>query len=508
MRFYLTTAIDYVNSRPHLGTAYEKITADVIARYHRARGHDVQFLMGNDEHSLKIERAAREKGLDPLAYCDEMERIFRDVWDALGCSYDVFIRTTEPRHKKAVQEIVRRIHAKGDLHQGSYEGWYCTGCEAFKKAEELVDGKCPEHLKQDPTWLEEKNWFFRLSKYRDPLLRHYAENPGFVQPEFRKNELLSLLEQGLQDISISRQSVAWGVTFPFDETAKVYVWFDALINYVTGAGFPDDAAAFAKWWPADVHVVGKDITRFHCVIWPAMLMSAGLPLPRQIFGHGYVNLGGDRMSKSAGTSVDPKAIAAKYTADALRYYLCREAQYGNDLEYTEERLKIRANTDLANGLGNLLSRVVSMTHKYQGGHVRGDLSASAIVHDAKSSVSRCLAAMDELDLQGAASAAMTIVERANNWVDVRAPWALFKDKSKAAELDVVLTELATLTLIAGTLLYPFMPVKMAELVRRLTGQTIDPHAALTDPAALRIPPERQLEMGPPLFPRMDDSAAT
>jgi methionyl-tRNA synthetase len=504
MRFYLTCAIDYVNSRPHLGTAYEKVTADVIARYHRARGRDVTFLMGNDEHSQNVERAAREKGLDPLAYCDQMETVFREAWAALDCSYDVFIRTTEKRHHRAVQEIVRRIKDRGDLFQGEYEGWYCAGCEAFKRAEELVDGRCPDHVTRQPEWVKEQNWFFRLSAWRDRLLEHYRAHPLFVQPEFRKNEMIAQLERGLDDISISRASASWGVPFPFDPAAKVYVWFDALINYVTGAGFPDDPAAFARWWPADLHVVGKDITRFHCIIWPAMLMAAGLEPPRAIFGHGYVNLAQGRMSKSSGNVVEPASLALRYSSDALRFYLCREAQWGQDLEYSEERLKVRANADLANGLGNLLSRTVAMAHKYQQGRVRADVGGSALVRDARAAVERTFAAMEALDLQRAVVEPVTLVERANQHVDARAPWALAKDPARAGELDLVLTELAHVMLVAGTLLYPVMPRKMAELVRRLTGREIDPHSAFAGLAEASIPKDRVLDQGPPLFPRIED----
>ncbi len=505
MRFYLTTAIDYVNGRPHLGTAYEKITADAIARAQRLRGRDVLFLMGNDEHSQKVEREAVKQGLDPLVYCDMMERRFRDVWDALGCSYDVFFRTTEPRHKRAVEEILNRLMKKGDLERRKYEGWYCVGCEAFKKADELVEGKCPEHLTTEPTWLVEENWYFLLSRYTDRLRAHYAAHPEFVQPEFRKNELLALLERGLEDISVSRQDATWGIPFPFDASARVYVWFDALINYVAGAGFPDDPETFARWWPADVHVIGKDITRFHCAIWPAMLMAADLALPKVVFGHGYVNLASGRMSKSSGTTVDPAALAEKYSPDALRYYLCRETGYGNDLEFAEERLRARANSDLANGYGNLLSRVVAMTHKYFGGTVTADVSASALVAEARAAVGRAAEAFDRFDLSGAAAVAMGLVERGNAYVDAQAPWTLAKDPTKKNELMLVMTELAHVVLIASGLLLPFLPVKAAEAMRRLTGVAPDPHSAWTTLATAGIPTDRPLESGPPIFPRIEET---
>ncbi len=297
-RFYLTTAIDFVNSRPHLGTAYEKIAADVIARYKRLCGVETRFLMGNDEHSQNVFKKAAEEGLDPLAYCDQMEEVFRRTWKRLDVSFDDFIRTTEPRHKAGVTALIQRISDEGDIYEGVYEGWYCVGCEAFKQEKDLVDGKCPLHLTK-PQWIREKNFFFRLSKYQQPVLEHFARHPEFLQPEERRNEILRLLEGGLEDISVSRAGQSWGIPLPFDPTSVVYVWFDALINYASGVGLGKDPALFAKWWPADLHIIGKDITRFHTVIWPAMLMSAKLPLPRQVFGHGFMTFGGQRMSKTA-----------------------------------------------------------------------------------------------------------------------------------------------------------------------------------------------------------------
>ncbi len=502
MRFYLTTAIDYCNGKPHLGTAYEKVTADVLARAHRARGRDVRFLMGNDEHAIKIEQAARDRGLEPIAWCDQMEALFRETWDALGCSYDVFIRTTEPRHHRAVQEFLRRIKDGGDLYLGSYEGWFCTGCEAFKKPEELTDERCPDHVSLVPKWLKEENWFFRLSKYRDPLLAHFKDNPTFVQPDFRRNELVAFLERGLEDVSISRRTT-WGVPFPFDSEAKVYVWFDALINYATGAGFATDDKEFATWWPADLHIVGKDITRFHGIQWPAMLLAAGLPLPRRIFGHGYVNALGSRLSKSAGSKVDPKDLADHVTADALRYYLCREAAYGADLEWSDERLYARANSDLANSLGNLLSRATAMVHKWFGGTVSADISNSPLVEEARVAIARVEAAVDLCALQEVASIPMELVAKANLHVDQKAPWALAKDPARREELAYVLTEIIHLTFIAGSLLLPIMPTKMGELIRRLTGSAPLGHGDWVNLGTRFIAKDRVLEQGTPLFPRIE-----
>ena len=319
-RFYLTTAIDYVNSRPHLGTAYEKIAADVIARYKRLAGFDVHFVMGNDEHSQNVFRKARELGEEPLAYCDRMAAEFLDVWRRLNLSFDDFIRTTEPRHRASVQELIRRISAAGDIYEGHYEGWYCVSCEAFKQEKDLVEGLCPIH-RTKPDWIREKNYFFRLSKYQAPLLKLFADQPDVLVPDVRRNEILRLLEAGLDDISVSRAGQSWGIPMPQDPSSVVYVWFDALINYISAVGLGTDDALLAKWWPADLHVIGKDITRFHSVIWPAMLMSAGIALPRQVFGHGWVHLKGEKMSKSLGTAVEPLEALDRFGPDPLRLYL-------------------------------------------------------------------------------------------------------------------------------------------------------------------------------------------
>jgi methionyl-tRNA synthetase len=305
MKFFLTTAIDFVNSRPHLGTAYEKVTADIIARYRRLAGFDTRFLMGNDEHSQNVFRKAAEQGKDPLAYCDEMEQVFRDVWKRLDLSFDDFIRTTDrKRHFPAVQKLAQACLDNGDIYEGAYEGWYCEGCESFKPEKDLVEGLCPIH-KTKPQWIKEKNWFFRLSKYQQALLKHYADTPSFIEPEIRRNEILRLVEGGLEDISMSRAGQSWGIPVPFDPASVVYVWFDALINYAAAVGYGWDDELFKKWWPANLHVVGKDITRFHCVIWPAMLMSARLPLPAQVFGHGWQDDGKHRRSARCGESLRP-----------------------------------------------------------------------------------------------------------------------------------------------------------------------------------------------------------
>ena len=367
-RFYLTTAIDYVNSPPHLGTAYEKITADVIARFKRSAGFDTHFLMGADEHSLNVRRRAEEQGFDPLDYCERMEAVFRAVWAKLDISYDEFIRTTEERHRVAVQKLLGAIRRGGDLYEGTYEGWYCVSCEAFKQDKDLEDGRCPLH-KARPDWIRERNHFFRLSAYRDRLLRLYRERPGFIEPESRRNELTRVLESGLMDLSVSRPGLDWGIPVPFDDKTVVYVWFDALINYLSATGYGEDEAGWEERWPADLHIVGKDITRFHAVIWPAMLLSAGLPVPGKVFGHGFVNFMGARMSKSLGTAVDPLEAADHFGPDPLRLFLVREIQYGQDGDFSWDRFEARYDADLANSLGNLVSRITSMADRYRGGRL-------------------------------------------------------------------------------------------------------------------------------------------
>ena len=324
--------------------------------------------MGNDEHSQNVFRKARELNQSPLDYCDEMERQFRTVWQQLDISFDDFIRTTEPRHRAAVETLVRKSFEAGDVYPGEYEGWYCVSCEAFKQEKDLIDGLCPIHRTR-PDWIKERNYFFRLSAYRDRLLQHYADHPDFVEPESRRNEMLRLLESGLEDISVSRAGQAWGIPLPFDPGSVVYVWYDALINYAAAVGYGTDDALFERWWPADLHLVGKDITRFHCVVWPAMLMSAGLAVPRQVFGHGWVLTKGQKMSKSLGTVLDPLDAAEKFGPDPLRLYLTKEIVFGSDGDFTWDRFEEKYNVDLANNLGNLVNRVTSMAERYRQGRL-------------------------------------------------------------------------------------------------------------------------------------------
>ena len=504
-RFYLTTAIDYVNSRPHLGTAYEKITADAIARYKRLCGFETLFVMGNDEHSQNVFRKANEQGMDALAYCDRMEGEFRAAWDLLDVSYDDFIRTTQPRHKAAVQELVRRIAAKGDVYEGFYEGWYCVGCETFKQEKDLVDGKCPLHSTVD--WIKEKNHFFRLSAYRDALLAHFTADPGFVEPEARRNEILRLIEAGLDDISISRAGQSWGIPLPNDPGSVVYVWFDALINYISAIGFGTDEAMFEKWWPADLHVIGKDITRFHTVIWPAMLMSAGLPLPRRVFGHGFMTVDGQRMSKTIGNVIDPADAVRRFGVDPLRLYLIKEVTYGGDGDFSWARLQERYNTDLANNLGNLVSRIAAMAEKYRAGTLAPSGAPGRLAGVAATALQDYRNAMDRCALDGGAAAAFRLVDAANEYIAETEPWALARDENNAPRLSQVLFDVAEALRVAAILLLPIVPTSAAEILRRIGERT--PADRLTlDGAVWRNDGERAIARGDNLWPRIENTTTS
>ena len=500
-RFYITTAIDYVNSRPHLGTAYEKVTADVIARYKRLSGVETHFVMGNDEHSHNVYQRARDEGIDPLAFCDQMEKVFRDVWARLDISFDDFIRTTEERHRHAVTKLVQRIADAGDLYEGAYEGWYCVSCEAFKQEKDLEDGLCPVHHKK-PEWIKEKNHFFRLSRYQQPLLDHYAAHPEFLQPKTRRNEILRFLESGPEDISMSRTGQAWGITLPTDPDSVVYVWADALINYIAAVGYGTDDELCDRWWPADLHVIGKDITRFHCVIWPAMLMSAGLPLPRQVFGHGWVHWKGQKMSKSLGTVVDPLDAADRLGPDPLRLYLTKEITYGSDGDFSWERFEDRYNTDLANNFGNLVSRLESMAHRYRDGRLHSSGTPGPLAKRAANVVAGYTEAMEVFAIHQGASAAFDLIDATNEYIAEVEPWSVAKDASRAAELDQQLFDIAEAVRIAAVLLLPVMPESAAEVLRRV-GETRDTKTLRLDPDARWSGGERAISRGDPLWPRLE-----
>ena len=509
-KFYLTTAIDYVNSRPHLGTAYEKIAADVIARYKRLSGVDTRFMMGNDEHSQNVFQRARELSKEPLTFCDEMETAFREVWGRLDISFDDFIRTTESRHRTAVTTLVSRIADAGDIYEGFYEGWYCVSCEAFKQEKDLIDGNCPVHQKP-PDWIKEKNYFFRLSRYQQRLRAHYDQHPEFLEPESRRNEILRLIEAGLEDISMSRTGQSWGIPLPSDPKSVVYVWVDALINYASAVGYGVDDSLFAKWWPADLHVIGKDITRFHCVVWPAMLMSAGLPLPGQVFGHGWVHWRGQKMSKSLGTVVDPLEAADRLGPDPLRFYLAKEIAFGQDGDFTWERFEDRYNVDLANNFGNLVSRVVSMVHRYrQGRLIVPSREPGSLARKATEAVATYRQAMDRYALQQGIEAALSLVDATNEYITTVEPWIVAKDPGREDELDRQLCDMAESVRIAATLLSPVMPSACREVLSRVGTLNGADELDLDRDGVWATPPgaERYLVKGPALWPRLEEGVLT
>jgi methionyl-tRNA synthetase len=522
-RLYITTAIDYVNSRPHIGTAYEKIGADVLNRYYRLQGWETHLQMGNDEHSTNVEKSAAKQGLAPLVYCGQMEQAFRQTWDQLTIQYDGFIRTTDTTHHDAVRGLFQQIHDRTapdgspNITKGKYTGWYCESCEAFYTEKDLVDTQCPLH-KKAPKWVEEENYFFALSKYQDFLLKHITEHPEFILPAIRRNEIVRLIEDGLQDISISREGGSWGIHLPIDEGHTVYVWFDALINYITATGFQSDAKKFKHWWSDATiyHVIGKDITRFHCVIWPAMLQAAGLALPKTIFGHGFVYHRGERMSKTLGNVVDPLELVGKVGADPLRYFLLRENSFGSDGNFTWDHFIERYNGDLANGIGNLVSRTMGMIHQYSSGTVpKWDRGRKALA-DATAANGPLRAAMEaapgdiaaalalegsDINFHEALASIWKIVTAADRYINENKPWALQKS-GETEKVSVVLACVTEAIAQITCLLTPFMP----QTAQQIWTQMGYPGALGDVPSVLKKP----LTIGKahPLFPRLDTKENT
>ena len=508
--YVITTAIDYVNNLPHIGTAYEKIGADVLARFRRLEGRPVFFLMGNDEHSINVKKEALAQGLSPIEYCDRMAVQFQQIWRKLDISYDDFIRTTEQRHAQAIALLFRKIYEAGDIYKSKYRGLYCESCEAFLREKDLdKDGRCPQHGTV-PQWLEEENYFFALSRYAEPIEKHIREHETFVMPEIRRNEILNVLRSGLEDISISRSTFDWGVPLPIDPSHVVYVWFDALINYISALGYGWDQERFEKHWPADIHIVGKDITRFHCVIWPAMLLSAGLELPRMVFGHGFIYLKGEKMSKSLGNIVTPLDVVDVYGADSLRYYMLRDASFGSDGDFTWENFIQRHNSDLANDLGNLLNRTLKMIHQYRDGEIPAPDDLRAEDEGLKADCERLFddvkAFLDptggDIQFHSALSRIWATINHANRYIDKTAPWALYKNKN-AERLDTVLYCAAECLRMVSWILSPFLP-RTAERMRGQLGLPASEPPFAGD--VLRwgvLAPHTRIGTPSVLFPRID-----
>jgi methionyl-tRNA synthetase len=464
--FAITTPLYYVNALPHIGSAYTTIAADAIARFHRLLGDSVLLITGTDEHGQKIQRTAEERGIPPQEHCDEIVAGFQELWEQLNITYDRFSRTTSNRHHAIVQEFYQRVWANSDIYEGQQQGWYCVSCEEFKEERDLTDKKyCPIHSNKAVEWRDERNYFFRLSKYQEKLESLYRENPQFIQPDSRRNEVLSFVEKGLQDFSISRLNVEWGFPVPTNTNQTLYVWFDALLGYMTALLNPTDEPtlenALNHWWPINIHLIGKDILRFHAVYWPAMLMSAGVPVSGRVFGHGFLTKDGQKMGKSLGNTLDPFALVQQYGADAVRYYFLKEIEFGRDGDFNESRFINVLNADLANDLGNLLNRTLKMASRYCGGKVPS-VSTDTLPTD------------DELQLQGgvlnqyvqsayqrlafseACEAVLHLVRSSNKYLDEKAPWTLFKE-GKQAETENVLYSVLESVRIAGYLLSPIIP---------------------------------------------------
>ena len=476
-KYYITTAIAYASGKPHFGNTYEAIATDAIARYKRQRGYDVRFMTGTDEHGQKVQNLAEKAGVTPQTYVDNVAGQIKDLWKLMNVSEDYFIRTTDSYHKTAVEHIFKKLYDQGDIYKGHYEGLYCTPCESFFTETQLVDGKCPD-CGREVTKTTEEAYFFKMSKYADRLMKHIEENPDFIQPESRKKEMINnFLKPGLQDLCVSRTSFNWGVSVTFDPKHVIYVWIDALSNYITGLGYDPDnkeqPELFKKYWPADVHIIGKDIVRFHTIYWPIMLMALGVELPKKVFGHPWFNFGFDKMSKSKGNVVYADELAKRFGVDGVRYYAISEMPYANDGSITYENIINRYNTDLANNLGNLLSRTIAMTKKYFGGIIPENKEFdSEFDKDLKAKTVECVSKfttlMDEFKLAEASSCVFDMLSRANKYIDETTPWILAKDESQRERLGTVLYNLLETLRIGAILLYPFIPATCEEIFKELS----------------------------------------
>lgn len=506
-KFYITTPIYYPSDNLHIGHAYTTVIADALARYHRQIGDDTYFLTGTDEHGQKIQRRAEAAGKTPQQFVDGIVSGIRDLWNLLQISNDDFIRTTESRHEERVQKIFQRLYEQGDIYKSEYEGLYCTPCETFWLDRQVVDGKCPD-CGREVEKVKEESYFFKLSKYADRLLAHIEAHPEFIQPVSRKHEMINnFIKPGLEDLCVSRTTFTWGIKVPFDPKHVVYVWLDALTNYITALGYPDEPDLFNRYWPAEVHLVGKEIVRFHTIIWPIILMALDLPLPKQVYGHGWLVLDGGKMSKSKGNVVDPVVLVDKYGVDAIRYYLLREVPFGADGTYSEDALILRINTDLANDLGNLLHRSLSMIEKFAGGIVPAPHNYEeldeALIQETRTALAKVTEHMEKLETSDAISAIFSLVGKANKYIDEAAPWALNK-QGKKERLATVLYTMVEVIRITSVLLVPFL-VETPEKIWQQLGLSGKPTDQLLAEAAQwgQFPAGTKVRKGAPIFPRIE-----